>query len=79
MRSQIKNPSVAGATVSPLIGGSAIVMCKLADGHVRRVRRKLTGGEPDQEAIGSGVHAGSMGQDAGQVQRVFQHTGKVLR
>ena len=40
---------------------------------------QLTGGKPDEEAISSGVHAGTMGQDAGQVQRVLQHIGKVLR
>ena len=42
-------------------------------------QRARTGGQPEQEAVGGGVHARAVRQDGRQVQRVLQHVGQVLR
>ncbi len=38
----------------------------------------LTCGKPDEEAISCRVHAGTVGQDAGQVERRLQRCGNIL-
>ena len=58
--------------------GKWVACCSLRSGRHDWEGGQLTGGQPEEEAVGGGVDARAVGQDGGQVQGVLQGLRQVL-